>query len=106
MIDSGATGNFINSHYLRSYFEPSTVSSKSSPYYLAMADGKQKIVSRQCLTQLKIQEHHEHLSLDSTILHSYPIILGIPWLKQHDPGFTGPVIKSRSTLRTVSRSVV
>src|ERR1700726_702205 len=85
MIDSGATGNFINSHFLRSYFEPSTVSSKSSPYYLAMADGKQKIVSRQCLTQLKIQEHHEHLSLDSTILHSYPIILGIPWLKQHDP---------------------
>ena len=78
MIDSGATGNFINSHYLRSYFEPSTVSSKSSPYYLTMADGKQKIVSRQCLTQLKIQEHHEHLSLDSTILHSYPIILGIP----------------------------
>ena len=85
MIDSGATGNFINSHYLRSYFDACTLSSKPSPYYLSMADGKKKVVSRQCSTQIKIQGHHEHLSLDSTILHSYPIILGTPWLKRHDP---------------------
>src|SRR5271170_2704363 len=50
-----------------------------------MANGQMNIVSRECLTQLKIEDHHEHLSLDSTILDIYPIILGIPWLKKHDP---------------------
>jgi hypothetical protein len=85
MIDSGAAGNFISSFYLRSFFERSLPKAKARPYYLAMANGKSNVVSRECLTQIKIQEHHEHLSLDSTILESYPIILGIPWLKRHDP---------------------
>jgi hypothetical protein len=85
LIDSGASGNFISSFYLRSFFEKSLSKTKTRSYYLAMANGKSNVVSRECLTQIKIQEHHEHISLDSTILESYPIILGIPWLKQHDP---------------------
>jgi hypothetical protein len=85
MIDSGASGNFISSFYLRSFFEKSLSQMKSRSYYLAMANGKSNVVSRECFTELKIQDHHEHISLDSTILESYPVILGIPWLKRHDP---------------------
>jgi len=85
MIDSGASGNFISSYYLRSFFENFVSQPKTKSYYLAMANGKTDIVSRECLTQLQILDHHEHIALDSTTLESYPIILGIPWLKQHDP---------------------
>jgi hypothetical protein len=34
--------------------------------------------------QLSIHEHQERLPMFVTKLGHYPIVLGIPWLKQHD----------------------
>jgi hypothetical protein len=34
--------------------------------------------------QLSIHEHRERLPIFVTKLGHYPIVLGIPWLKQHD----------------------
>ena len=78
LIDSGASGNFSSLFYLRSFFENSLSKAKTQSYYLAMANGKSNVVSHECLMQIKVQEHHKHISLDSTILESYPVILGIP----------------------------
>ena len=42
-------------------------------------------VTHDVTTELKIGPHQESLTLDITKLHSYAIMLGIPWLKRHDP---------------------
>ena len=36
-------------------------------------------------TEIKVGPHQESLTFDITKLHSYPIMMGIPWLKWHDP---------------------
>jgi hypothetical protein len=65
--------------------ERSLVAPKAHTYYLAMANGHTNVVRQECFTRIRIQDHHEPLTLDSTIIERYPIILGIPWLKKHDP---------------------
>jgi Reverse transcriptase (RNA-dependent DNA polymerase)/RNase H-like domain found in reverse transcriptase/Integrase zinc binding domain/Chromo (CHRromatin Organisation MOdifier) domain len=85
MIDSGASGNFICYTYFRFFFEQSLSKPKTTRYLLKMADGKTNVVSRETSTQIKIKDHSENLTLDITRLERYPIILGIPWLKKHDP---------------------
>lgn len=86
MIDSGATGNFIH---------PATVSGfgfvtrvKDVPRPLFTVDGtpiKGGAVTEEVHLSLSIGDHIEQISLDVTNIGDNDLILGIPWLKRHDP---------------------
>jgi hypothetical protein len=86
LIDCGATGyafidqDFANGHELPLY--PSKI-----PYALEVID-RWKIssgdITRLAKAYLSIHKHHEKLPIFITKLGYYPIVLGIPWLKQHD----------------------
>jgi hypothetical protein len=58
-----------------------------TPHALEVIDGR-KIssgdITHMVEAQLSIQEHQERLPMFVTKLGHYPIVLGIPWLKQHD----------------------
>jgi predicted aspartyl protease len=86
LIDCGATGyafidqDFANHHHL-------PLRALKTPRALEVIDG-QKISSGDITHiaegYLSIQEHREKLPIFVTKLGHYPIVLGIPWLKQHD----------------------
>jgi hypothetical protein len=85
MIDSGASASFIDQEFVKSKSLPTNT--KSSPFKVSLADGKlaqQSLVSHESLTELSIGQHRETLALNVTKI-SYPVMLGIDWLKAHDP---------------------
>jgi predicted aspartyl protease len=86
LIDCGATGyalidqDFANHHHL-------PLHPLKTPHTLEVIDGRR--ISSGDITHiaegyLSIQEHWEKLPMFVTKLGHYPIVLGIPWLKQHD----------------------
>jgi len=85
MIDSGAThdfmdGDFAKSHSVDTYPLP-------RPLELMLADGENSragTVSHAATVPLAIGPHLEDVPLRITKI-SYPIILGMPWLRRHDP---------------------
>jgi predicted aspartyl protease len=86
LIDCGATGyafidqDFANHHQL-------SRRPLKTPRALEVIDGR-KIssgdITHMVEAQLSIHEHRERLPMFVTKLGHYPIVLGIPWLKQHD----------------------
>ena len=86
MIDSGCSENVIDSRFVQYLGVPP--STKAVPLHLKLADGTLNpsgIVTDEITTQLRIIKHQEAISFDVTKIESYPIMLGIPWLKRHDP---------------------
>ena len=82
MIDSGCSANVIDSRFAAALNIRSII--KSRPIKYTMADGETSAggtVTHDITTEIKIGPHLEVLTLDITKLHSYPIMLGIPWLK-------------------------
>ena len=85
-MDSGATHNFIDSDFSSMHSLPSYPMSR--PTRLLMADGKESqggLVSHEASLTLAIGPHMESLKFSVTKLGGRPMILGIPWLKRHDP---------------------
>ena len=86
MDDSGCSVNAIDSHFTATLNILPMPKLQTIKY--TMADGKTSaggIVTHDVTTEIKVGPHQESLTFDITKLHSYPIMLGIPWLKQHDP---------------------
>jgi len=89
MIDSGATGNFISNTFVTKNHIP--YQAKEKPYELAMADespsnygdGWVRMETKE--STLTIGQHSERINLDITRIPRHDIILGIPWLKTHNP---------------------
>src|SRR5271167_3549998 len=87
MIDSGCSENVIDSRFA-SLFDPLALTRKTHPLRLTMADGESStggMVTHELMASISIGPHQESLSFDITKLQSYPVMLGIPWLKKHDP---------------------
>lgn len=90
MIDCGATSNFIDSSFVSKHFIP--IKTKSIPIPLNVIDGEPissgPILSHTIPLSLSISfdsfSHSEILPLN-VIAMSFPIVLGIPWLRSHDP---------------------
>jgi predicted aspartyl protease len=89
MVDSGAQGNYIS---------PTTAKrlglvtrEKRNPYTLAMVDGTAigqgdgKIVTETAPVRMRIGSHEERISLDVAEIGTHQVILGIPWIKRHNP---------------------
>jgi predicted aspartyl protease len=86
LIDCGATGYaFVDQAFATHHKLP--VRPLTTPRVLEVIDGR-KISSGDIthLTEVRldIQGHRERLPMFVTKLGRYPIVLGIPWLKQHD----------------------
>ena len=86
LVDSGATHDFIDHGFVSMHSLPTYPMTRPIP--LLMADGEESHggpVSHETPLALTIGPHKETLTLGNTKLGGYPIILGIPWLKKHDP---------------------
>jgi len=85
MVDCGGQGSFINNNFSKQYQLPCRP--KSFPVSLVLADGSQSQAGH--LTQynpvlLRTAGNEEPIGLDIAPT-SHNIILGMPWLKKHDP---------------------
>jgi len=86
MVDSGAQASYIDQSFAESL--KLSLKPKAIPVDLLTVDGSPIItgpVVMECSVILKINDHSENITLDVTKLGHYPVILGIPWLKIHDP---------------------
>ena len=86
MIDSGGTHNFIDTDFSLIHALPTYP--MSQPSRLLMADGndsKGGLVSHEISLPIVIGPHSETTTFSVTKLGGYPIVLGLPWLKEHDP---------------------
>src|ERR1700726_4554600 len=85
-VDSGATHDFIDSDFTAMHSLPQYP--LSTPRHLLMADGSESrggLVSHTSSLRLAIGPHAENLRPSVTKLGSHNVILGMPWLRHHDP---------------------
>ena len=87
MIDSGATGSFISKRLVDQNDLPTR--EKDTQYTLQLIDGS-KISSGKLERETRplpvvIQRHHEELTFDIVGMATHDIVLGMPWLKKHNP---------------------
>ena len=86
MLDSGAMSNFIDEAFAREHSVP--LSPRATPVTVYGVDGTQLAagpIKSQVYISMSIEEHTENIAFDVTSIGSYPLILGIPWLKRHNP---------------------
>lgn len=87
MIDSGATGNFINGSVIRKYGLPTE--KLAQPKALAVVDGRPIEAGRvtHCTPEMRLStdNHNEDISLWITSLGRHDVILGLPWLEANNP---------------------
>lgn len=90
MIDSGATGNFItmkaaDRHGLQ-------LQQKDEPYPLRVVDGEPISTNGGMVTEetvlsemVMLDGHKEEIQFDIVYMDNHACILGVPWLKKHNP---------------------
>ena len=87
MIDCGATSDFMDINYAKINSIP--LAKKLVPRKLEVVDGcpisSGAVTHQTADLQLSTNSHHENISFDITKLGHYPVILGLPWLKKHNP---------------------
>jgi len=90
MIDSGATGNFIDTQVATD--NGFKVLAKHEPYSLYLVDGdtigsnKGRVTHETDRVTMKmLKGHTEEIQLDLVALGTHSVILGVPWLKAHNP---------------------
>ena len=88
LVDSGSQANYVSAHVVaRAGLE---VQRKQQPYPLHVANGEpmpneSEITHEVRQVTLSIQEHVEEIDLDVIGLATHDIILGLPWLRKHNP---------------------
>jgi transposase InsO family protein len=87
LLDSGSSANFISGDAaLRAGLKPYL---KEEPYPLHVANGErmpnESIIKHEAMTKLDIQGHQEKICLDIFGLAAHDVILGLPWLQEHNP---------------------
>ena len=83
MVDSGSTGDFISEQFVRKYKLVSRCYERVRKVWLA--DGKEHTIASYVDSSVRIGELHEKTELAVIPLAGYDVILGIPWLKRHNP---------------------
>ena len=83
MVDSGSTGDFISEQFVHKYKLVSRCYEKVKKVWLA--DGKEHTITSYVDTSIRIGELHEKTELAGIPLAGYDVIIGIPWLKRHNP---------------------
>ena len=88
LIDTGACRSFMSRQAAETAFVK--IRTKREPYRLAVATGKDMpginaITTETELTQIAIRQHREVIKFDILEMATHDIILGMPWLKKHNP---------------------
>jgi hypothetical protein len=89
MIDSGATGNFIAEEAVQK--AGIRLQTKAYPYQLQLVDGTTAgeddgMIRKETKPErMRIDGHEELIQLDVVPLGHHLIILGMPWLRKHNP---------------------
>jgi len=85
-VDSGASENFVNKAYAEASGIP--MQQKATPRQVLTVN-RSKVtggsVTHDVLVHLTINHHEEYIRLHCITIGNVPIILGLPWLKLHDP---------------------
>jgi hypothetical protein len=83
MVDSGAMGNFIHPRFIEVH---ELVTKPREPLVVNDVNGRLlSHVDQQAEIQMTIGGHSEMLTFDVAPLGKHNIVLGLPWLQQHDP---------------------
>ena len=83
MVDSGAMGNFIHPRIIE---EHNLVTRDRIPLTVNDVNGRLlSRVDRQVEIRMAVGNHSETLTFDVAPLGGHNIVLGLPWLQQHDP---------------------
>ena len=87
IIDSGSTGNFVSKSFTRQHPVLRREKARSDQYSLELVDGTttRKVDKETIPLPLAIQQYYENITLDVVEMATHEIILGIPWLKKHNP---------------------
>ena len=84
-IDSGATNSHISETFVRRHSIPKKMKTESIPIYTVddrpLASG---LLTHDVITQISIRDHTEITQL-GIVNMPYPVLLGLDWLKQHNP---------------------
>ena len=89
MVDSGATGNFMSQSLLDRKGLP--IRKKDDAYDLMVIDGNPlpsgdgRVVNETTPLPVATQQHYEELTFDVVRMASHEIVLGMPWLRKHNP---------------------
>ena len=89
MIDSGATGNFVSEELAKRKGFPRV--KKKDPYDLVVVDGSLlpsgdgQVKEETTPLQVTIHQHQEEIQFDVVRMANHDIVLGIPWLRSHNP---------------------
>ena len=89
MIDTGANANFMSERFVLAH--QLRVKSKTDKYELQTADGslikdKTGVIDQETRSlPVAISTHHEEIVFDVFSLATYDVILGMPWMKKHNP---------------------
>jgi hypothetical protein len=87
MIDSGATGNFVNQEFVKKY--NLVTSPLSEELSLNVVDGRPIAsgkISKEVVSALFIKNCHlENVSFFVSAIGPFPVILRLPWLEKHNP---------------------
>jgi len=86
LVDSGASENFIDKAYAEASGIP--MQQKATPRRVLTVDGSKVtggLVTHDAQVDLTINHHEEDIRLHCITIGNAPIILGLPWLKLHDP---------------------
>jgi len=85
LVDSGSQGSCIQRELSKDAL--TTHKLKPSPTVMVMADGNQSPagpITHHDITTICIAGHEEQVALDVASL-SHPLIIGMPWLRKHNP---------------------
>ena len=86
LVDSGATGIFMNSKFAQDC--QAIIKAKEVPREVRIIDGKvinSGLINHEATVELKVRNHRETLIADITNTGRYPCVLGTPWLVCHNP---------------------
>jgi hypothetical protein len=86
MIDCGATENFIDRTFAEQQQLPLT--KKTVPRRVLAVDGRELVggpVTHEATVTLTIDDHREEIKLHCITIGNSPIIVGLPWLRKHNP---------------------
>lgn len=85
LIDSGATTSCISDRFATRHNIPRA--RKETPIPIVAVDGRpiaSGLITQDAITSLQLHGHHERIRLAVVSVH-YPVILGLDWLKRHNP---------------------
>jgi hypothetical protein len=86
MVDYGATKNFIDKDYTEQIKIP--LDKKKIPQRVLAIDGREitsRPVTHDTSIELIINNHREKIKLHCITIRNSPIIMGLLWLKKHNP---------------------